>query len=242
MKTLLLWGVETTLAQHIAYQLSLDGHRLLVTGSDFDNLQELDVALCQSELHRFRAQVAPRAVADWVSQQHIGLDGAVLFPPAPEPGALLTPLTANLRRADHAVFGAIELLRELVPQLRRGKRPKRVLIVIAWDNVTPSPHISALVNLWQHLLGPLNGELEPDGVQVNVLHTSAEVPPLCRTPSASNPPPSGLDEEPPSNGRTPIVPCENAVFAARWFSVALSPLSGQFVQHPVRKDLRGPSA
>ena len=47
--------------------LSVEGHRVLVTGSNFDNLQGLDVALCQSELHRFHALVTPRAVAEWVT-------------------------------------------------------------------------------------------------------------------------------------------------------------------------------
>src|SRR5690606_4586915 len=122
-------------------------------------------------------------------------------------------------------------------QLRRGKRPKRVLIVIAWDTVTPSPHASAFVNLWQLLLGPLNDELEPEGVQVNVLLTSSEIPTPSQTSAAS--PSNGVDEESPSNGRVPITPCDNAVFAAGWFSAALSPLSGQFVRHPNRKDLRG---
>lgn len=240
MKTLLLWGVEATLHEHITYQLSVDGHRLLVTGPDEEALQELDAELCQSELHRFSANVSPRGVAEWVSEQRVGLDGVVLFPPLPEPGALLTPLTANLRRAERSVYGAVELLRELLPQLRRGKRPKRVLVVLAWDNPAPSVHVAANVNLWQTLLGVLTDELQPEGVQLNVLYTSAEISPTntASISSPARPRPEPRDEETGVTERALIVPCDNAVFAASWFSPALSQLSGQFVHHPNRKVLR----
>jgi hypothetical protein len=173
-----------------------------------------------------------------VSEQHVGLDGVVLFPPPPEAGALLTPLTANLRRAERSVYGAIELLRELVPQLRRGKRPKRVLVVLAWDGPAPSAHSAALVNLWQHLTPLLADELEPEGVNLNVLYTSAETSsadaPIAGS-TLSGPGRAHAEEESGTAERTALVPCDNAVFAAEWFSTALSPLNGQFVHHPNRK-------
>lgn len=241
MKTLLLWGVDTILSQHITYQLSVNGHRLLATGPNFDNLQELDVALCQPELHRFSTALAPRSVAEWVSEQHIGLDGVVLFPPPPEPGTLLTPLTANLRRAERSVYAPVELLRELVPQLRRGKRPKRVLVVLAWDTPSPSVHETSLVNLWQSLVRALVDELEPEGVQLNVLYTCAQAPaatPTASRPVSSSPTRARAEEETSTSERTALIPCDTAVFAAEWFSPALSPLNGQFLHHPNRKVLR----
>lgn len=228
MKTLLLWGVDDTLSRHLTYQLSVDGHRLLVTGADLDKLQELDAALCQSELHRFATTCAPRAVAEWVNEQHVGLDGAVLFVPPPEPGpALLVPITANLRRVERGVFVVIELLRELVPQLRRGKRPKRVLVVLPWDTDVGTVHTAPLVNLWRTLIGQLADELAPEGVHLNVLLTS----PAPSDPTGATPAPFP-EEDAEGVGRTTIVPCDNAVFAAGWFSPALSPLSGQFLHHP----------
>lgn len=230
MKTLLLWGVDDTLSRHLTYQLSIDGHRLLVTGADLDKLQELDAALCQSEVHRFATTLPPRAVSEWVSEQHLGLDGAVLFVPPPEPGpALLAPITANLRRVERSVFVVIELLRELVPQLRRGKRPKRVLVVLPWDTDVGTVHTTPLVNLWRTLIGQLAEELSQEGVHINVLLTSPAPSDAVNVPPTSGPIP---DEDTEGAGRTTIVPCDNAVFAAGWFSPALSPLSGQFLHHP----------
>lgn len=230
MKTLLLWGVDDTLSRHLTYQLSVDGHRLLVTGADLDKLQELDAALCQSELHRFATTLAPRAVSEWVSEQHVGLDGGVLFVPPPEPGpALLTPITANLRRVERSVYVPIELLRELVPQLRRGKRPKRVLVVLPWDTDVATVHTTPLVNLWRTLIGQLAEELGQEGIHINVLLTAPcpSAPEVALSPATG--PIPGEDAEGAS--RTTIVPCDNAVFAAGWFSAALSPLSGQFLHH-----------
>ncbi len=241
MKTLLLWGVETHLARDLAYQLSVNGHRLLVTGADFDKLQELDATLCQSELHRVGALVVPRAVAEWVSEQHLGLDGVVVFPPSPEPGALLTPLTANLRRVERSVLTVVELLRELVPQLRRGKRPKRVLVVLEWDTGLPNPHVESLVNLWQTLVTALADELSHEGVQLNVLYTSPdEVEPAPTLGAEITPAPRATRAEEETAAPEPTVtnPSATAVFAAGWFSEALSALNGQFVHHPNRQALQ----
>lgn len=102
-----------------------------------DALQTLDAALCQSELHRHAAVTTPREIASWVNEQHIGLDGVALVLPAPEAStSLLVPLSFNLRQAEQLVFSSIELLRELLPQLRRGKKPKRILAVLPWNTPT----------------------------------------------------------------------------------------------------------
>ncbi len=242
MKTLLLWGVGDLLSQHLAYQLSLVGNRLLLAGADFDKLQELDVALCQCELHRFTAVTAPREVSQWVGEQHVGLDGIILFPPEPEPNpSLLVPSTANLRQIERSVFAPIELLRELLPQLRRGKRPKRGLVILPWNTpiFTTSAAVELAAHLWRAALPRLSSELHRDGIQLNVLFTapadSGAAPdetPASSRPQASHPERSDAEE----TGGAPrtITPSETAMFAAEWFGAALAPLTSQFIEHPRR--------
>jgi hypothetical protein len=235
VKTLLLCGVSDLLSQHLAYQLSRDGHRLLVTGPDIDVLQSLDAALCQSELHRYGTVMAPREIAEWVNEQHIGLDGAALVLPPPESGtSLLVPQSFNVRQVQQLVFGPIEILRELVPQLRRGKKPKRVLIVLPWNTpaLLANPATALSTNLWRTALPQLTKELERDGVQLNVYLTNpvAEPPPVPSNPVSTSTltRPDTNDSEAP----TAIVPCETARVAAGWFSSAFSALFNQFIEHP----------
>jgi NAD(P)-dependent dehydrogenase (short-subunit alcohol dehydrogenase family) len=235
VKTLLLCGVSDLLSQHLAYQLSRDGHRLLVTGSNLEMLQSLDAALCQSELHRYANVTAPRDTATWVNEQHIGLDGAALLLPPPEAStSLLVPWTFNLRQVEQLVFGPIELLRELIPQLRRGKKPKRVLIVLPWNTpaLRANPATALATSLWRTALPQLTKEVERDGVQLNVYFTTPvdepapDAPPSLGTSGSIGP---DVDDSGPPSA---IVPCETARLAAGWFSSAFAPLFNQFLEHP----------
>jgi hypothetical protein len=246
VKTLLLWGVGDLLSQHLAYQLSLAGHRLLLAGSDFDKLQELDGALCQCELHRFTALMAPREVSQWVGEQHVGLDGVVLLAPDPEPNpSLLIPSTANLRQMERSVFAPIELLRELLPQLRRGRRPKRGLIILPWNAPTlaTSATVELAAHLWRAALPRLSAELNRDGVQLNVLFTAPadscaalDEAPIDTSASSGTHVSHAERSDAEEAGGAPrtITPCETALFAAEWFGAALAPLTSQFIEHPRR--------
>lgn len=200
-----------------------------------DALQTLDAALCQSELHRHAAVTTPREIASWVNEQHIGLDGVALVLPAPEAStSLLVPLSFNLRQAEQLVFSSIELLRELLPQLRRGKKPKRILAVLPWNTPTllAAPATTLAINLWRTALPQLTKELERDGVQLNVYLTTPveELSPDASTPRLTSA--SSANDADDSGAPSPIVPCETARVAARWFSDALLPLFNQFIEHP----------
>lgn len=234
MKTLLLWGVGDEFSQHLAYQLSLDGHRLLVTGPSFDKLQALDVQLCQSELHRFAAVTAPQKVAEWVEQQRVGLDGVLVIPPTPgSAGSLFVPMTVNVRCAEECIYTPLELLRTLLAQLRKGKRPKRVLVLLPWPASSggQTPHAELLVNSWRHLITQLADELSLEGIHINALYTAAATPEphgMTVAVTSETPTPTVTSED----ARATIVPCATAVLAAQWFSETLAPLTGQFVCHP----------
>lgn len=236
MKTLLLWGFRGSLSEELAYQLSLDGHRLLLSGGEFHQLQELDCALCQNELHRFTTVNAPRDVAHWVGEQHLGLDGIILLPPEPVPSvSLLVPLTVNSRNTTRAVFEPIELLRELLPQLRRGKRPKRVLVLLPWNtpNIATSASLASTVDAWRAAVPWLCRELERDRVALNVLFAPPGPTELPLAPHDKIPASTGAAVE--SEEQLPtrrISPSETARFAAAWFSTPFAPLSGQFIEHP----------
>lgn len=237
MKTLLLWGLRSSISEEVAYQLSLDGHRLLLSGEDAAQLEELDLALCQNELHRFTAVTPPRDVAHWVSEQHVGLDGVVLFPPEPEPTAsLLVPLTVNSRNVTRTVLEPIELVREVLPQLRRGKRPKRILVLLPWN--TPdgarSASLATTLDAWRSALPWLCRELDRDRVVLNVLFAAPDCPELPSPPDEG--PPTSLGSAAASDEQElrRISPSETARFAAAWFSPALAPLSGHFLEHPRR--------
>lgn len=253
-----MWGIESEFSTHAARALAASGHRLLLVGSDRQMLEQLDAGLAQSELHRFTQTPALNAVGAWVEEQNAGLDGLVVFVPAPEPQpSVFVPLSANLRSSERSVFTTVELIRELLPQLRRGKRPKRVLLVLDWQSNPHPPMAAVLTHTWQALLPSLTAELNKQGSHFNVLclrkatseaadkpiaEASGEPAPPTNPPDAPPanqsraPAESGVEQEQGSADSTTPTPSEYVQSCVSlldlYFSPTLPFLNGHFVQHP----------
>jgi hypothetical protein len=250
VKSLLMWGVDSYFSNQAARALAADRHRLLLLGEDRPALEALDARLAQSELHRLATTPRPNEVGAWVQEQGVGLDGLVLFPPPPEShSTLFVPATINLRGSDKCVFGIVELVRELLPQLRRGKRPKQVLVVIDWSpTIQLTPLGTALLAFWQAALPAITRELNKEGSHFNVLclHESTQPPNVVAAQAGSAgagiaQPQKHLGAADTDTSKSLTEPEEAPLsdyvrsalaLVSLHFSPTLQFLNGQFLRHP----------
>jgi NAD(P)-dependent dehydrogenase (short-subunit alcohol dehydrogenase family) len=202
VKTLLVWGVETELSESVCLELARRDRRLLVAGQSATQLELLDATLVQSELHRYRAELESVGLADWVRTQRIGLDGLVLFPlpPTSERSALQSP-EALQALTGASLLAPLEVIRSLLPQLERGKKPKSILVVLDWQ---PGPSaVSAwttiLKQAWGSCVRQLGRELASSGLVINVLDPGS----LCSDRELLDSE-AAVDDEPPQPA--PVLP------------------------------------
>lgn len=243
-----MWGVASDLTRRAAHALAAEGHRLLLVGDEPNTLEELDARLAQSELHRVKTTGPVHELAAWIQEQNVGLDGLVLFAPPPEPGhSLFVPTTVNLRNAERSLFGVLEVVRGLLPQLRKGKKPKRILVVLDWcrghDN---NPMQAWLERAWQAVLPAVTHELNKEGSNLNVLCLLETTEPATETthpaPNSQNvsslgtPNAPQLEESSSAHGSNEAPASDYVHSAVSLIRLNFSPmmlfLNGQFLQHP----------
>lgn len=243
MKTVLVWGVRKGACSEVVRALASENQRLLLTGPDVTHLAELDASLPQSELHRYRQSPAEdHLLAEWVAEQGVGLDAVVLFPPPPEPAAILTPRSVHARNVDVCVLQPVELVRQLVPVLRKGRGSKNVLGVLDWVSpLKPPERVDGwLPAVWQRLLPELADELAPQQVHVNLLRLGAVLDELVSEAVHSGEPDAervaarvkAMAERAP--GGVLLDPGDVAALVCAWLSPPLNHLSGQCLDHPRR--------
>lgn len=236
-----MWGLGTDLSSRAAQKLAADGHRLLLVGQDRQMLEELDARLAQSELHRLTATTTVTELDDWVHQQNVGLDGLILFPPPPEPApSLFVPLSFNLRSSERSMLSALELLRGLLPQLRRGKRPKRILIVLDWSSHADSGPLAALLEgAWEAAMPLITRELNTEGSDFSALclHERTEPQPATEVSAAHSEPStveSSVEQHLAQVDQPPASEYVESVLSliGLYFSPVLRFMNGQFLHHP----------
>jgi hypothetical protein len=246
VKSLLIWGIGSEFSRHAARALAADGHRLLIVGREKAILEQLDTTLVQSELHRLTTVPTPDGLAAWVTEQNIGLDGVVLLPPPPEATTnVLVPLSINVRSAENSCLGVVEVIRDLLPQLRRGKRPKRVLVVLDWYVDTElSPLAEILAETWAAASPQLTRELNKEGIHFNTLLLRARTESPSKPHGSETPirrvsepfEPGTPDGEHGLPDDEPCAPTEFVQSGLTLIKLCFSPemhfLNGQFLQHP----------
>jgi NAD(P)-dependent dehydrogenase (short-subunit alcohol dehydrogenase family) len=173
MKTFLVWGVRSELSEELCLELARGGRRLLVAGDNPEALTLLDATLAQSELHRYRTSCSSDGIAEWVKSQRVGLDGLVLFPEAPAPErSILLPDAELQPLLEASVLRPTQVMRELLPQLERGKKPKPIWIVLDWA-ATGTPLTGGwteiLLQTWRTYVQQLAIELVRQELVVNAL-------------------------------------------------------------------------
>jgi NAD(P)-dependent dehydrogenase (short-subunit alcohol dehydrogenase family) len=171
VKTFLVWNIACPLSEQVCLELARRGHRLLCVGDSPDLLARLDLELSQAELHRFAGQLAARDLPDWVAQQKVGLDALVMFPTAPVVNlgllALQTKLDEQLRTS---LTAPLEVMRQLMPSLMRGKKPKPLLVVLGWQTLSRGPAAwdACLIDTWRTCIRRLARDNAEQGLCFNL--------------------------------------------------------------------------
>jgi NAD(P)-dependent dehydrogenase (short-subunit alcohol dehydrogenase family) len=212
VKTFLIAGVETELSESLCLELARRDRRLLVAGRGTTQLELLDATLVQNELHRYHVGLEGGDLAEWSKTQRIGLDGLVLFPPLPTAAQpiLLAP-EALQALTSVSLLAPIEVIRRLLPQLERGKKPKSILVVLDWQQPDPSPiaaWVTVLKQAWRSCVRELAHELAGSGLVINALYpgnlysdqdpsdaagaSAGELPEVDRPPAAEAGLPGGV--------------------------------------------------
>ncbi len=144
---------------------------------------------------------------------------------------------------DRSLLAVIELIRGLLPQLRRGKRPKRILVVLDWcGSSDPNPLTALLERAWEAALPSITYELNKEGSHFNalcLLEATEPSEPAATTATKDGPPLQVIaaDGEPESSsedaGMPPPSPYVQSVLSLieMYFSPMMQFLNGQYLQH-----------